>query len=142
MAYKLTYSTMFDPPPGMHTRFEAALGEVRGGLGRKHALHIAGKDVDTGTCKDKRSPIDRDWLLGSFAQAVLLSRNGYPDVWQWSDQALLRSVAWLHEECNFPAESDDTWQPHVVNYFYGSSYPAPVPSTPGKNVGWTDFTLQ
>ena len=60
---------MFDPPPEMHTRFEAALSEVRGGLGRKHALHIAGKDVDTGTYKDKRSPIDRDWLLGSFAQA-------------------------------------------------------------------------
>jgi 1-pyrroline-5-carboxylate dehydrogenase len=69
MAYKLTYSTMFDPPPEMHTRFEAALGEVRGGLGRKHALHIAGKDVESGAFKDKRSPIDRDWLLGSFAQA-------------------------------------------------------------------------
>ena len=69
MAYKLTYSTMFDPPPEMHTRFEAALDEVRGGLGRKHALHIAGQDVETGAFKDKRSPIDRDWLLGSFAQA-------------------------------------------------------------------------
>src|SRR4030095_7251788 len=68
MAYKLTYSTMFDPPPEMHTRFEAALGEVRGGLGRKHALHIAGKDVETGAWKEKRSPIDRDWLVGSFAQ--------------------------------------------------------------------------
>jgi 1-pyrroline-5-carboxylate dehydrogenase len=70
MAYKLTYSTMFDPPPEMHTRFEAALGEVRGGLGRVHSLHIAGKDVETGAFKEKRSPIDRDWLLGSFAQAT------------------------------------------------------------------------
>ena len=69
MAYKLTYSTMFDPPPEMHTRFEAALDDVRGGLGRKHSLHIAGKDVETSAFKDKRSPIDRDWLLGSFAQA-------------------------------------------------------------------------
>ena len=69
MAYKLTYSTMFDPPPEMHTRFEAALGEVRGGLGRKYSLHIAGKDVDTGAFKNKLSPIDSDWLLGKFAQA-------------------------------------------------------------------------
>src|SRR5690349_18222548 len=69
MAYKLTYSTMFDPPPEMHTRFEAALGEVRGGLGGKHALHIGGRDVETGAFKDKLSPIDRNWLLGSFAQA-------------------------------------------------------------------------
>jgi len=69
MTYKLTYSTMFDPPPEMHTRFEAALVEVRAGLGQRHSLHIAGEDIDTGAFKDKRSPIDRDWLLGSFAQA-------------------------------------------------------------------------
>src|SRR6478736_4128048 len=70
MPYKLTYSTMFDPPPEMHTRFEAALSDVRGGLGRRHSLHIAGKDVETGAFKDKHSPIDRDLLLGVFAQAT------------------------------------------------------------------------
>src|SRR6187397_271402 len=68
MSYKLTYSTMFDPPPEMHTRCDAALGEVRSGLGRKHSLQIAGKDVETSAYKDRRSPIDRDWVLGSFAQ--------------------------------------------------------------------------
>jgi 1-pyrroline-5-carboxylate dehydrogenase len=69
MAYKLTYATMFDPPPEMHARFDAALLEVRGQLGRKHALHIDGKDVQTDSHREKRSPIDRDWVLGSFAQA-------------------------------------------------------------------------
>ena len=69
MSYKLTYSTMFDPPPEMHARFDAAMREVRSQLGRRHALHIGGADVDTATARDKRSPIDRDWLLGSFAQA-------------------------------------------------------------------------
>ena len=69
MSYKLTYSTMFDPPPEMHTRFDAAMREVRSQLGQRHLLHIAGADVDTATARDKRSPIDRDWLLGSFAQA-------------------------------------------------------------------------
>ena len=29
MTFKLTYSTMFDPPEEMHTRFEAALEMVR-----------------------------------------------------------------------------------------------------------------
>ena len=38
MTYKLTYSTMFDPPPEMHTRFEAALVEV---IGRALALSRA-----------------------------------------------------------------------------------------------------
>ncbi len=60
---------MFDPPPEMHARFDAAMREVRSQLGRRHALHIGGADVDTATARDKRSPIDRDWLLGSFAQA-------------------------------------------------------------------------
>ena len=40
MEYKLTYSTMFDPPPALHERFEAALARVRAGLGATHAqLH-------------------------------------------------------------------------------------------------------
>src|SRR4029450_4503675 len=69
MSYKLTYSTMFDPPPEMHARFDAAMREVRSQLGRRYALHINGADVDTATARDKRSPIDREWLLGSFAQA-------------------------------------------------------------------------
>jgi hypothetical protein len=78
-------------------------------------------------------------LQGALAQAVLLSKAGY-DVWSWQDQALLRAFTWLHEEANFPAEGDDTWQPHIINYFYGTSFPAPVPARAGKNVGWTDWT--
>lgn len=109
MAYKLTYSTMFDPPPEMHTRFEAALAEVRGTLGRKHALHIAGKDVETGAFKEKRSPIDHDWLLGSFAQAnathadqaMRAAAEAFPK-WRATPPAerirLLRRVAMLIEE--------------------------------------------
>ena len=109
MPYKLTYSTMFDPPPEMHTRFEAALGEVRSGLGRRHSLHIAGKDLATGAFKDKRSPIDREWLLGSFAQASaehveLAMRSACDALPAWRATPpperirLLRRVAQLIEE--------------------------------------------
>src|SRR4029078_10032912 len=69
MSYKLTYSTMFDPPPEMHARFDAAMRDVRSQLGRRYALHINGVDVDTANAREQRSPIDRDCLLGSFAQA-------------------------------------------------------------------------
>ena len=79
-------------------------------------------------------------LQGALAQAVILHRAGY-DVWSWQDQALLRAVRWLHEQADYPAEGDDTWQPHIINHFYGTSFPAPVPARPGKNVGWTDWTL-
>jgi acyl-CoA reductase-like NAD-dependent aldehyde dehydrogenase len=69
MPYKLTYSTLFDPPPEMHARFEAALRDVRGRLNAKHALHIKGEDVQAARHLEQRSPIDRDWVLGRFSQA-------------------------------------------------------------------------
>ncbi len=78
-------------------------------------------------------------LQGALAEAVILYNAGY-DVWNWEDQALLRAVQWLHEQANYPASGDDTWQPHIINYYYGTNFPAPVPSRPGKNVGWTDWT--
>ena len=79
-------------------------------------------------------------LQGALSTAVILSRAGYPDVWSWQDQALLRAVRWLHDQAHFPAEGDDTWLPHLVNHYYGTSFPAPVPARPGKNLGWTDWT--
>jgi hypothetical protein len=78
-------------------------------------------------------------LQGALVQAVILHRAGY-DVWNWEDRALLRAFQWLHAEADYPAVGDDTWQPHVVNFFYGTSFPAPIPSRPGKNAGWTDWT--
>ena len=78
-------------------------------------------------------------LQGALVQAVILHRAGY-DVWEWEDQALLRAARWLHEECDFPATGDDEWLPHIVNHYYGTSFPAPVPANPGKSMGWTDWT--
>jgi len=79
-------------------------------------------------------------LQGALVQAVVLSRAGY-DVWEWGDRALLRAALWLEREADFPAAGDDTWQPHVINHFYGPQLMlAPTPSRPGKNVGWTDWT--
>lgn len=78
-------------------------------------------------------------LQGALVQAVILKRAGY-DPFNWENRALLRAFQWLHTQANFPAEGDDTWEPHIINFFYGASFPAPVPSSPGKNVGWTDWT--
>ena len=36
MTFKLTYSTMFNPPEEMHTRFEAAVAATRAALGATH----------------------------------------------------------------------------------------------------------
>jgi len=78
-------------------------------------------------------------LQGALVQAAILHRAGY-DAFNWQDKALLRAFEWLHNEAKFPAEGDDTWQPHVINYIYGTRFPAPIPSKPGKVMGWTDWT--
>ena len=83
-------------------------------------------------------------LQGALAQAVILSRAGY-DTFNWQDRALQRAFQWLLSQDNFPATGDDSWEPHLINYFYASigyKIAAPVPTQPGKNVGWTDWTHQ
>ncbi len=66
MSFKLTYSTMFDPPEEMHVRFEAALADVRAGLGVTHSLHVGGRDVAASRTYAKRSPVDARRVLGHF----------------------------------------------------------------------------
>jgi 1-pyrroline-5-carboxylate dehydrogenase len=109
MTFKLTYSTMFDPPPQMHERFEAALQEVRSHLNAKHRLHINDAEVETAAYREKRSPIDRECVLGSFAQAtsadvdcaMKAAADAFPG-WRATPPAerirLLRRVAQLIEE--------------------------------------------
>jgi len=119
------------------------------GVNIKGAM-IAGHSVDGVLPDDERRAGAFSWpptkenyvyeaLQGALAQAVILHRQGY-DVWNWQDRALLRSFDWLHTVANFPASGDDTWEPHLMNYYYARSFSAPVPTTPGKNVGYTDWT--
>jgi 1-pyrroline-5-carboxylate dehydrogenase len=68
MTFKLTYSTMFDPPDELHRRFEEAVTRVRAGLGARHLMYIGGRDVDGPSTIEKHSPIDGA-LLGRFAAA-------------------------------------------------------------------------
>ncbi len=69
MAFRLTYSTMFDPPPELHERFDDALQTVRANLGRNYCHFIGGMDVAADTRMDDVSPINTDWVLGSFPVA-------------------------------------------------------------------------
>jgi len=64
--YRLTYATMFDPPPALHQRFDAALAEVRGALDQDHLMHIGGRPRQAARQFELRSPIDHEWLLGRF----------------------------------------------------------------------------
>ncbi len=80
-------------------------------------------------------------LQGAVATAEMLDKSGYP-AWEWQDRALLRAVTWLHQINEFPAEGDDTWQIWLINNAYGTVFPARLPTRPGKNLGYTDWTHQ
>ncbi|HEU4531488.1 MAG TPA: aldehyde dehydrogenase family protein [Steroidobacteraceae bacterium] len=70
MSFRLTYSTMFNPPAQLHARFEEAAARVRAALGAEHPLHIEGRDRPGEQLLEKRNPANRDELLGSFAAAT------------------------------------------------------------------------
>ncbi len=108
-AFKLTYSTMFEPPEELHRRFESALASIKSGLGREYAMLVAGSERKSKDKFEVRSPINRDWLLGVFQQgssedvdaAVAAARAAQP-AWAaqpWQERVrLLRRAAQLIEE--------------------------------------------
>ncbi|MEX0685703.1 MAG: hypothetical protein WD267_04985 [Balneolales bacterium] len=83
-------------------------------------------------------------LQGIVAAAELLNRAGYP-AWEWESQAVLRAVNWLYntkfdDGLVDAAQGDDRWQIWLINYAYGSDFPAEIATEPGKNLGFTDWT--
>jgi len=112
---------------------------------------IQGHNVDGVLPDDQRRAGPYSWpppkenyvweaLQGATVQAYLLNRAGY-DTFNWSHQALLRATTWLYDVDQFPATGDDTWQPWLINYAYNTHLPTTTPTQPGKNAGYTDWTL-
>jgi hypothetical protein len=86
-------------------------------------------------------------LAGAVVAAEILRRNGYPDVFGWENQAILRAYQWLDRMARVDSywwseavSGDDSWQPWLANHIYGTSLPSVSPTKPGRNMGWTDWT--
>jgi 1-pyrroline-5-carboxylate dehydrogenase len=100
--FKLTYATMFAPPDELHQRFEESLAGVKKQLGKDHPMLIDGKDVVLGEKIEKRSPINQDWLLGTFQKgtaeegqrAIAAARKAFP---KWSRLPWQKRVARLRK---------------------------------------------
>lgn len=108
MSYRLTYSTMFDPPAELHQRFDAALAGVRGRLGQTWDHYVAGVRAAAADYARTGSPIDRELSLGRFAiatttdvdRAVAAAHGAFPG-WRGVSSVercrILRRVAGLIE---------------------------------------------
>ena len=70
MAFRLTYSTMFNPPAELHESFEAAVEKIRGQLGKTYGHLINGRDILDEPLRDDVSPINTDWLLARVPAAT------------------------------------------------------------------------
>ncbi len=100
---KVTYSTLGSPDPLLHEYFEEDVAELKRNLGKHYRMLINGERVDGDGSFENRSPINTDWLLGSFAQASA----------EQVDQAVAAAKA------AFPAWRDTPWQERaeLVNRF-------------------------
>lgn len=87
--FKLTYATMYDPPPELHTRYEEAVASTKSSMGADVPMLIDGADVTSEEKFENRSPIQRAWLLGTFQkgtaqqaeEALAAARRAFP---KWS----------------------------------------------------------
>jgi 1-pyrroline-5-carboxylate dehydrogenase len=61
---------MFDPPKEVHREYEKALDKVKLAMGHEHNMFVGGEEVQARTKFEDRSPINRDWLLGTFQKGT------------------------------------------------------------------------
>ena len=84
--FRLTYSTMFNPPEELHKGFDKAVGKLKANLGKEYGMIIDGKDVFADDKYEDRSPVNTDWVLavmqkGNATQAnmaIEAARKAFP----------------------------------------------------------------
>ncbi|HPS33127.1 MAG TPA: aldehyde dehydrogenase family protein [Anaerolineaceae bacterium] len=103
-SFKLTYSTMFNPPEELHTRFAQGLEKVKTGLGREYPMLINGQERFSADKHYAHSPINTEMHLATFqkgtaqdaADAVAAAKAAFP-AWSrmnWEERVyLLRKAA-------------------------------------------------
>jgi 1-pyrroline-5-carboxylate dehydrogenase len=84
--FKLTYSTMFNPPEEMHKGFDKAVVKLKASLGREYGMIINGRDVFAENKFEDRSPVNTDWVLAVMQKgdashanmAIEAARKAFP----------------------------------------------------------------
>jgi 1-pyrroline-5-carboxylate dehydrogenase len=105
-ADRVTYTTLDAGNEALHAEFETGLAEAQGALGGSHRFRISGEQRPGVGVHLARSPIDREVVIGEFAQATpsdvddaVESASSYLPSWAatpWEERvALLRGAAGL-----------------------------------------------
>ena len=79
-------------------------------------------------------------LGGATLSAKLLSRAGYPDVYSWSNKALLRAADFLQRHGGYaPLYTTNQYIPWSINRAYGVDLGPLNPAGLGRQYGFTDW---
>ncbi|MFM7717931.1 MAG: aldehyde dehydrogenase family protein [Actinomycetota bacterium] len=108
-SFRVTYATMSADNEELQRRFDEAAERVRGELGREYPLVVNGEERRTKETYEERSPIDRDLVIGRYAQATerdvadaVAAAKAFEVEWDrigWQERVrLLRRAADLMEE--------------------------------------------
>jgi 1-pyrroline-5-carboxylate dehydrogenase len=84
--FKLTYSTMFNPPEELHKGFDKAVAKVKANLGKEYSMFIDGREVWADDKFEDRSPVNTDWALAVMQKgnathanmAIEAARKAFP----------------------------------------------------------------
>ncbi len=101
---KVTYSTLSSPDPLLHEYFEEDVAEAKANFGKSYPMYINGEWVNAKNTFEKVSPVNTDWVVGTFPEAsaadidtaVKAAKAAYP-AWKhtpWQERVeLLNQVA-------------------------------------------------
>ena len=67
---KITYATLRNDNEELHALYDAGLEKAKARLGQAHQNWIGGTGRDGDGTFELRSPIDQDWLVGTFAKGT------------------------------------------------------------------------
>ncbi|MEW6059249.1 MAG: aldehyde dehydrogenase family protein [Actinomycetota bacterium] len=107
--FRITYATMSADNEELHRLYDKGIEVARSWLGEKHSFHVNGEDREGSGYEEVRSPIDREMVIGKFAQATredvrdaVAAAKAYSYEWAnapWQERvALVRAAADLISE--------------------------------------------
>ncbi|MGZ8784597.1 MAG: aldehyde dehydrogenase family protein, partial [Acidimicrobiia bacterium] len=107
--FRVTYATLSADNDDLHAAYDGGIAAARGLLGAEHPFYINGRALRGDGMREVRSPIDRDIVIGHFAQATpgevdqaVESARTYAPIWagtSWQERvSLLRAAADLISE--------------------------------------------
>jgi 1-pyrroline-5-carboxylate dehydrogenase len=108
-AFRVTYATLSADNDDLHRAYDEGISSARMLLGREHPFYIDGQPRSGDGVREVHSPIDRDIVIGRFAQATtgdvydaVATARSFAPIWAgtpWQERvAILRRAADLISE--------------------------------------------